>query len=109
MTTAPSKSDRAVNHILLRVVRDPRFACLMVHTESLDLLLEAQAGALGLSVDDHKASFMATVRVEDVRGPILAEDWENAAHKLMWEGGAGEQFYELRDLAYEQADERRAS
>lgn len=107
MSPATYKADRAVNHILLRVIRDPRFACVMVHTECLDLLLESQAEALGLSFEDHKAAYMAKVTVEDVRGDILAEDWENAAHKLMWEGGAGDQFYELRDLAHEMSGERR--
>lgn len=105
---APSKADRAVNHILLRVIRDPRFADFMAHTESLDLLLEAQAEAIAVPFEDHKASYLPKVKVEDSRGAILAEDWENAAHKLLWESGQDEKFYELRDLAHQQADDRRA-
>lgn len=103
-----SKADRAVNHILRRMLDDPRFAWVMVHTESLGLLLEARAEAVGTELADYRTEFMAKVKTEDVRGPVLAEDWENAAHNLLWEKGRGDEFEALRERAEKEAEERRA-
>lgn len=106
-----SKADRAVNHILLRIIRDPQFAWVMVHTESLGLLLEAQADAQCVAPEDYadfRAAYMAKVKTEDVRGKILAEDWENAAHNLIWAAGRDAEFEALRERAEREAEERRS-
>ena len=99
----------AVDYILVRVLRDPKFAWVMVHTEGLELLLAAQAKAIGKDFKEHSKEFMARVVTEDVRGPVIDEDWENAAHHLLWQAGRDEEFEELRRHALLEAEKRRVA
>jgi hypothetical protein len=81
----------------------------MVHTEGLELLLAAQAKAIGKDYAEHAKEFMVRVVTEDVRGPVIGEDWENAAHHLFWQAGRDDDFEELRRRALAEAEKRRAA
>ena len=61
-----SKSEKAVQHILTRIQKDPRLAYYMgPGTESLDLLIDAQSEITGESVDSIRSNVFSSLLTEE--------------------------------------------